>query len=304
MTQSPGDPSQFQTQPWIPAQPQYGQPPAPGQQPPPPAAYGQPPAYGPPPSAPPAYGPPPSAPPAYGPPASAAPAYGPPPAYGQPQFGYSAYGQTPPPRNRMPLIVGIVAGVLVIFVIVVIGVVIAKNNASDTPSANGPATNQPTATTGATDTTTTPPVTDTNGGGGGGGQQNLTPGQSIVVTDSSGTMSVTVNSVKYRTTGCTSDDLGLSNPDAGNAYIVIEVTYNVTKGTGSYNPFDWSVVDGAGNESSDLGFFAGCKPDLSSGNNLSGKRHGLVVIEVPKAVTHGQVVYSPGFQDSTASWKF
>jgi hypothetical protein len=192
--------------------------------------------------------------------------------------------------------VGIVAGVLAVFVIVVVAIVISER--SGTGTASGATTTPPAATAPATTTRTTAPV------GNGGNHQNLTPGQSIEVTDGRGTTTVTVNSVKYRTTGCTADDLHLSDPQAGNAYIVIEVTYDVTRGTGSYNPFDWSVVDNAGDESTDPGFFAGCKPDLSSGNNLQGKRHGLVVVEVPKSVTHGQVVYSPGFQDATASWKF
>jgi hypothetical protein len=243
--------------------------------------------------------------------------------YQQPQQPYQQYQQPyqqPGYPQQMPMMgqpakkkfpVWAIVTIVVVLVVCCGGGTIAgilAYNSDDKP-------NTPTATT-----TNGPVTTDTNGPGGstggdggptgaptGGGDntQDMHLGDSITVTDDDGsTMSVTVNSVKYRTTGCDTGEFNLSDPKKGDAYIVIDVTYNVTSGKGSYNPFDWSAVDKDGNESSDIAIFADCKPELGSSNALHGKRHGLVVLEVKSGVTHGQVIYSTALGDDSASWDF
>lgn len=239
--------------------------------------------------------------------------------YAQQQFPqqstYGAYGQSMPPARSGPptwlivvivvVLVGIIAGTAVTVVSISSG---KKNTAgpspTTTPIATSTGTTEPSAppTTDLTPTTTpsagsTPPAT--------GNTQGLKLGSATVVSDDSGnSMNVTVNKISYRTTGCDTGDFNISDPDTGDAYVVIDVTYAVTKGVGSYNPFDWSVVDKAGNQSDNLAIFADCKPELDSSNNLHGTRRGLVVVEVKKNVTHGQAIYSTNLGETTASWGF
>ncbi len=203
----------------------------------------------------------------------------------------------PPKKNRAGLIVGIVAAVILLCIG---GIVAAALTASDkTGTGSGTGTNVAgpgPITTGAAPATTAP--------GASGDTQGLKVGQTITVTDDSDSWDVTVNSVTYRTTGCDTNDLGISDPDKGDAYVLIDVTYRVTGGVGSYNPLDWTVVDKSGNEY-DPALFADCKPVLDSGNALRGMRHGIVTIEVKAGVTHGEVDYSAGlFDDSSSSWNF
>ncbi|OON81183.1 hypothetical protein [Streptomyces tsukubensis] len=143
---APGDPGQ--QNPYAqPPQAPYGQQPGPpspyGQQPGAPTPYGQqpggpspygrpgPPAYGQQPGAPSPYGQQPGAPSPYGQ-QPGVPAYGqqpgtPPPPYGQPPYGQPYPGQPmggpPPKKRRTGLILGIVGGVIVLFVIA--GIVVA-----------------------------------------------------------------------------------------------------------------------------------------------------------------------------------
>jgi hypothetical protein len=300
-----------------------------------PNAYQQPPA----PQTPQQYGPQPSAPP-YGQPAYEQPAFGQPqygqqqygqqqygqPQYGQPQYGQqqspygqpqSPYGQqpyypTPPPKSHaLAWILGGIGVIVVLALVLVVALVVTSGTPKKasatavgitTPTPTDTSTGGLTRTTGPT-TPSTPTSVAT--GGATGNTENLPVGQTVNFNDGQGnSMNVTVNKVTYQTKGCGSNDLGLSDPQKGDAYVVIEVTYEVVKGTGSYNPFDWSVVDTAGNESGDPGIFADCKPELDSSNSLHGKRHGLVVIEVKAGVKHGQAIYTRGFSDTGATWKF
>ncbi|HKD97201.1 MAG TPA: hypothetical protein VKB69_06300 [Micromonosporaceae bacterium] len=235
----------------------------------------------------------------------------------QPQQGYSPYPYAtgypqvvaPPNRKAMPWII---VGIVVLAVAAAIGiglVVLAKNKSGGTtPRANstGPGASTPPSTP-----PTTPGTSPSPRGTGGNppannGTQNMAMGTPITVSDGDGNaFTVTVNKVTYRTTGCGSNDFGLSDPADGDAYILIDVTYVTTKGVGHYNIFDWTVEDTAGKTYDDLGLFADCQPSLDSSNNLHGTRHGVAVIEVKKAVQHGRVVYTPGLlADTSSTWKF
>jgi hypothetical protein len=133
------------------------------------------------------------------------------------------------------------------------------------------------------------------------GVDALKPGESVNVSDGSGNKwKVTVNKISYQAKGC--DSASTDQPDKGNAFVLVDVTYQSTAGKASYNPLDWSVVDKDGNES-DYEIFSGCKPALDSGEAV-GKRHGIVVFQVKAGTMHGQAVYSAGLGDSTSTWNW
>lgn len=133
------------------------------------------------------------------------------------------------------------------------------------------------------------------------GLDGLPMGRTIHVADDDVTMNVTVNGVTYRTTGCGGN---LTNPSMGKAYVVIDVTYTVTSGVGSYSPGDWSVIDDAGSEYSDGGYLAFCSPVLAMRNDLRGTTNGTLAIEVPIGMTHGKIVYDILGDEPSASWVF
>jgi len=129
-------------------------------------------------------------------------------------------------------------------------------------------------------------------------------GDTVDINDGDGNKwTVTVNKVTYRTKGCGDDFDGMEDPKKGDAYILIDTTYQSVSGKASYNPLDWSVVDTKGDESTDPGL-TDCKPALSSSNSLVGKRHGIVVIEVKKGVEHGTAVYQTPLGETSTSWTF
>jgi hypothetical protein len=218
-----------------------------------------------------------------------------------------------PAKRKFP--VGVIIAVVAVIVLccgggTIFGIVEYNSHKNDNKTGGSTATGGGGgAVAGGGGTTGTGGASPNGGGtstpGGGDNTQDLKMGDSVTVTDEDGsTMSVTVSSVKYRTTGCDTGEFNLSDPQKGDAYVVIDVTYNVTSGKGSYNPFDWSVVDSDGNQSSEVSVFADCKPELGSSNSLHGKRHGLVVVEVKTGVEHGQVIYSTPLGDDSASWDF
>ncbi len=173
-------------------------------------------------------------------------------------------------------------------VLVAIGLVALSRKSTDKPAAAGG--QAPGVTTPSPD-----PAADT---------QDMKIGTTINVTEDGNSWTVTVNKVTYRTTGCGSGEFDISDPDKGDAYVLIDVTYQTITGLGSYNPFDWSVVDADGNEYDEVTPFSECKPELDSSNSLHGKRHGIAVIEVKKGVQHGQVIYAGRFGDDSSSWDF
>jgi hypothetical protein len=229
--------------------------------------------------------------------------------YGQPPYG-SPYGPPSyaiPPAKKSHTAAWLLGGAGVVVLLLILGCVsffVVRSNKSDT---SGPTTTS--ASHGATVPEPTNAATSGSDGGSTGSTntKHMKVGTTITVTDGDGdgdSMNVTVNKVTYRTTGCDTGDFNISDPQPGDAYVLLDVTYAVSKGTGSYNPLDWSVVDSAGHESDDSLTFADCKPELNSSDNLTDTRRGLVVIEVKKGATHGQAVYSPDFGESSSSWDF
>ncbi|HEV2088825.1 MAG TPA: hypothetical protein VGR21_10980 [Cryptosporangiaceae bacterium] len=82
--------------------------------------------------------------PAYGQPAYGQPAYGQP-AYGQSDYGQPAYGQPIPPKRRTGVVIGVVAGVLVLLLCVAVGTiaVVANTDRDATPTGSSVASRSP-----------------------------------------------------------------------------------------------------------------------------------------------------------------
>lgn len=223
------------------------------------------------------------------------------PGYGQPQPGnvppaYPYGAPVPPPRksHRGPWIGGSIGAVVLIIIIAVVagggGKTPAKANLGASPTFT-PVTGQ--LTTPPVDSDPTTPPADDNS------TQDMPLGSTIDVTSDDGATEVTVAKVAFRTRGCGSYPL----VDKGKGVMTIDVTYKETSGVGSYNPYDWTIRDTAGNEYDQSGF-TGCGT-LKSSNGLHGKVHGLVDFEVPPKLRHGEIVYSAGLlDDNPASWKF
>lgn len=128
----------------------------------------------------------------------------------------------------------------------------------------------------------------------------LSLGQTVAVTDDDGnSMEVTVNGAKWKTKACSAY---ADNPGPGKAYLIVEVTAKATKGDFDINPFDFNVVNAAGDEA-ETGIFSDCaKPDLAAKTLHSGRQaHGFVAFELKRA--NVEVEYSAGLSDVDASWK-
>jgi hypothetical protein len=124
---------------------------------------------------------------------------------------------------------------------------------------------------------------------------NLAVGQTVDMNTTSGDeWSVTVNSIKnFKSIN------QFEKPTAGQHFIVIDVTYQVTNGTADANPFDWQAKDPTGMLSpTDLANFTLHATTIEAPN----KTRGTVVLEIPVG-SGGTVVYSPGFSEK-ASWSF
>ncbi|RLP96006.1 DUF4352 domain-containing protein [Micromonospora sp. CV4] len=137
-----------------------------------------------------------------------------------------------------------------------------------------------------------PPSTDDD-------TRNMSPGDTLVIDGSDGTVEITVTKFSTSTKPCKSYGL---KPDEG-MYVIADVTFAVTKGTGSTNPlyFQWVAADGT--ETNAIGgAFSGCGKPMLAGNDLTAgtKRTGSVVFDVPD--TKGVLEYQHEFE-TAGSWK-
>ena len=129
----------------------------------------------------------------------------------------------------------------------------------------------------------------------GGPPQSLAIGAPVVLTTSDGEATITLNSAERKTEA---GNQYADAPKLGN-YIVMDVSYDATKGTASYNPYDWSVRDTDGHEYSP-GSYDGYEPSLLSGDLTAGtKARGLVVIDAPAVALSAE--YSAG-SGAPATW--
>ena len=225
----------------------------------------------------------------------------PPPPYqpyqASPTQGYPQYQQPPaaPAKssNRTLFIVlGIVGGLLALCCIGGVAVVVLYP------------TMLYSVTSGPTDPVvdTEPPIVDLPndpGDPGGGNLPNVPVGTSVDVTSGDDAFTIAVTSATWRDTNCEENEF-LPQPEG--KLLVIDVTWEVTKGTASINPFFFEYIDSDG-VTGDFSIFDGCEPALDSGNDFPAgtKRAGKVVFEV-KGKTTGTVVYSDGFSGAVASW--
>ncbi|WDZ86713.1 DUF4352 domain-containing protein [Micromonospora cathayae] len=287
---------------------------APGYPPPSSGAPGYPPVSGAP-----GYPPPVSGAPGY-PPASGAPGYPPPlggalppgPAYG-PGPGYPPGPPYAPAKSsggggKALLVVGIIAAALVLLCCA--GLAVVALTGDEIPdqdpgyglptsgSSNAPLIAPTDAAPGlaSSPTAAAPEPTRTRNDG---ETFDMKVGDTLVITDSDGTLEVTINRFTTSNKGCRSF---APDPDEG-MYLIADVTARVTKGTASINPFyfEWVADDGTTTNGL-IGALSGCGNPLDSGVNLrtGSKRSGTVVFDV--ADKKGVVEYQHNFE-AAGSWK-
>jgi hypothetical protein len=227
--------------------------------------------------------PPPPAPPAYQPYQAA------------PTQGYQPYQQTPaaPAKssNRTLFIVlGVVGGLLALCCIggVAVFALYPAMLSSTSSGSDDPVVNQE------------PPIVDqpNNPGQPGGNSVDMPVGTSVDVTSGGDAYTIAITSATWRDDNCEENEF-LPQPEG--KLLVLDVTWEVTKGTASINPFFFEYVDSDG-VTGDYSIFDGCDPALDAGNDLpaGSKRTGKVVFEV-KGKTTGTVSYGD-FTGAKASW--
>ncbi|MEU6077025.1 hypothetical protein [Micromonospora sp. NPDC047074] len=222
--------------------------------------------------------------PGYPPPVSGAPGY--PPGYpmGAPQM------VAPPKKNRTVLIVVAVVAALALLCCVggIIAIVAGANKATDDLANALP----------------TPGITHVPPGGTTPGSDednyyNLKPGATLVVSDSRGTIEITVTRFTTEAKGCRAY---APDPSKG-MYLIAHVTATVTKGTSSINPFyfEW-VAENSPPVNGLTSSLSGCGELLGSGSNMGegSKRAGTVVFNV--ADQNGTLQYRHQFK-AVGSWK-
>ncbi|MFR9777064.1 hypothetical protein ACL02O_13500 [Micromonospora sp. MS34] len=282
--QPPTQPDPFAPLPPTSGAPYPPQPPTSGVPYPPPAAPGggyppQPPAPGAP------YPPPGQFPPAPG-------AY--PPAPGQP------FGAPPVKKSNKGLWIGLGVGALVLLLLCCGGGVFAvysggkkAQEAIDSLPTTA-ATADPFDTPTPVESDATPETRPTDGE-----TFNMKPGDTLIINDDDGTVEITLSNFRTKKDACQEF---MPGPKKG-MFLIADVTAEVTKGTGSINPFyfRWKGADGS-EESGISGAFSGCGKLLSSGNNLRAgtKRTGQLVLDVKD--TNGVVEYQHNFRPA-GSWK-
>lgn len=128
---------------------------------------------------------------------------------------------------------------------------------------------------------------------------NMRPGDTLVLSDNSGTIEITVTQFRTVTESCRSF---APAPQKGR-FLIAEVRARVTKGTGSINPFyfQWRAADGS-TVNGLVGAVYGCGDPLGAGNSLptGSTRSGRVVFDV--ADTNGVMEYLHQFEIA-GSWK-
>lgn len=243
-------------------------------------------------------------PPAYPQPEYAQPGYPqpgyPPPGYPQPGYPPPGYGYAPAPPPRKKSYVGLILGIVVGLVVLCCGIgavlyMIGRNMADSVAPA--PTLSLPSVPTFPGEPSRTP-----DGEPSGTGETfKLAPGTKVIVTDSGDEVELTVSDPSWRATKCSG---GLTDPRG--EYLTVEVTFTVTKGTGSINPLYFTYIDPAGSRSSGFsGLFSGCdEPGIDAANNVpeGETRVGKLTFDV-EGDRGGVVQFVLGFGDPTASWQ-
>ncbi|MFG2053728.1 hypothetical protein ACGFI9_06805 [Micromonospora sp. NPDC048930] len=128
---------------------------------------------------------------------------------------------------------------------------------------------------------------------------NMAPGDTLIINDDDGTIEITLSNFRTKKDSCQEF---MPGPKKG-MFLIADVTAEVTKGTGSVNPFyfRWKGADGS-EESGISGAFSGCGKLLNSGNDLpvGTKRTGQLVLDVKDK--NGVVEYQHNFRPA-GSWK-
>ncbi|MEW2592177.1 hypothetical protein AB0893_17335 [Micromonospora aurantiaca] len=128
---------------------------------------------------------------------------------------------------------------------------------------------------------------------------NMPAGDRLVVNDDRGTIEITVGNFRTRNAACSEVMPGPKN----GMFLIADVTAEITKGTGSINPFYFTWVAADGTEESGIGgAFSGCGKLMTSGTNLpvGSKRSGQLIFDVKDQ--NGVVEYRHLFRPA-GSWK-
>ncbi|WBC03784.1 hypothetical protein [Micromonospora sp. WMMA1976] len=128
---------------------------------------------------------------------------------------------------------------------------------------------------------------------------NMPAGDRLVVNDDRGTIEITVGNFRTRNAACSEVMPGPKN----GMFLIADVTAEITKGTGSINPFYFTWVATDGTEESGIGgAFSGCGKLMTSGTNLpvGSKRSGQLIFDVKDQ--NGVVEYRHLFRPA-GSWK-
>ncbi|MFG3679070.1 hypothetical protein ACGF5H_03055 [Micromonospora chalcea] len=128
---------------------------------------------------------------------------------------------------------------------------------------------------------------------------NMPAGDKLIINDADGTIEITVGNFRTRNAACNEI---MPGPKKG-MFMIADVTAEITKGTGSINPFYFSWVAEDGTEENGIGgAFSGCGKLMTSGNNLpaGSKRSGQLIFDVKDQ--NGVVEYKHRFR-TAGSWK-
>lgn len=207
-----------------------------------------------------------------------------------------------PPRkrtSRLPLIVAIVLGVLVLAGGTALAyTLVSDRNGTGSPAPAPAAADSPTAaattsapapaapTTAAAATTASAPKT------------GLPVGSTVHVTMKSGELDVTLKSVTTRKNQCKGD---LQTKPLNGVFMVLDVTLKVTSGTAPINPLYFSHVTTSGTATTWVDL-TGCT-DIKGGNETPAGTviSGRILFDVPSVA--GTVVYADPVGNPAGSWK-
>jgi hypothetical protein len=135
-----------------------------------------------------------------------------------------------------------------------------------------------------------------------GANANLALGKAVMFSDDDGTWTVAVTARAWSEKNCGSAAGFFPDPDG--TLLIVDVAFEVTKGTASINPFFFDYIDSSGKRG-DYAILSGCdEPPLESDNDLPAgtRRTGKVVFDVTVGQT-GVIQYENLFGDDSASWK-
>ncbi|SCG52304.1 hypothetical protein [Micromonospora humi] len=147
-------------------------------------------------------------------------------------------------------------------------------------------------TTGAPSATPQPGTTDNE-------TFNMPAGDKLIINDDEGTIEITVGNFRTKDAACREFMPGPKN----GMFLIADVTAEITKGTGSINPFFFTWKGSDGTEESGIGgAFSGCGKLMTSGNNLpvGSKRSGQLIFDVKDK--SGVVEYEHNLR-TAGSWK-